>query len=205
MAQGHAFDGRDQARSTGSQCSCWLWCRNAFWLNARAGGEPQTADAGASLKQPLRLDPVPVGCSGADPLLWSPLSSDAAAASQPRQRAAGQIHCPDQPAAATAQDLSALHHAAGQRQPASVSSVQPVPRQGQLTSPGAMRAGSGLQISAHRTAASSAPITIGGRQHDWWTLQLQEQRTGFVKQVGRAAPFCTTSAFTFGVCAHGRT
>lgn len=158
-------------------------CRKVYRLNVRAGGDPQTAGVGTFLKQPLFLDPVPDGCSEADPLLWSPFSSNAAA-SQPRHRAATQPRCAAGPAAVSAQGFTVLPCAHGQHQPAEHSGKQRVPWQGQLNPTGVPRMGSNTQISAHRVAAASAPITIDGRQHDWWTLQLQEQRTGFVaKQV----------------------
>ena len=127
-----------------------------FNLHVRAGGQATTAGHTITAKRPP--DSTLYGCNEADPLLWVP-------APLAPQLQFDSTRQPEQ------QQLAARH-----------SAVQHVP-QGRLVALQGGHPGSGMQISAHRPTASTPPITIGGRRHDWWTLQLQDQRAGFVRKV----------------------
>jgi hypothetical protein len=147
---------KDRRSAQTLQQQRYVPCRNVFNLHVHAGGQPATAGHTIAAKRPL--DSMLYGCSEADPLLWVP-------APLPPPLQFSSTRQPDQ------QQLAARR-----------SAVQHVP-QGCLVALQGGYPGSGMQISAHRPAASTPPITIGGRRHDWWTLQLQDQRTGFVPQV----------------------
>lgn len=173
------------------QCCSNLQCSNVFSLAARAGGHPAAAGASTATMWPAPLDTALLGCSEADPLLWAPLLLPKAGP-LPQQHHQQHYHLhhahtghqPVDNGLPSGPEQDALQHPFRQRQLAVSSGAQPVPPGGHLVALQGAQPGSGLQISAHRPAAASAPITIGGRRHDWWTLQLQEQRTGFVQQVG---------------------
>jgi hypothetical protein len=147
--------GRQPAQTLQQQ---WYFpCRNVFNLHVRAGG--QAATAGHTITAKRLPDSMLYGCSEADPLLWVPEP-------MPPPLQFSSTRQPDQQ-----QQLAARR-----------SAVQHVPQRCLAALQGG-HPGSGMQISAHRPAASTPSITIGGRRHDWWTLQLQDQRTGFVPQV----------------------
>jgi hypothetical protein len=152
-------------------------------LHARAGGQADAGGHTVVAKRPL--DATLYGCSEADPLLWapSPPPTQPDCSQQPDLQRTGMR----QPLAVPCDAGKAPRFTVAQQQqqpPPHCSAAQPVPQQPLVTLQGGPQ-GSGV-ISAHRPTASSEPITIGGRRHDWWALQLQEQRTGFVQQVTKS-------------------
>ncbi len=146
-------------------------------LNARADGEaapPPAADAASAAKQPLLLRRDLHCCSGADALLWAPLLLDPASADPTRQPARGTLTAPAHPA------LRASGPAHPQQPPSAALDIVPASNAKAAAAAAAARgraggAAGGGGIGAHRPQPASAPITIGGRRHDWWAAQLQEQ------------------------------
>ncbi len=182
-----------------------------FWLQARAGGAPAPTQA-AALQQPLLSNESAYCCPKADTLLWAPLprakplplqlaprsgpAADHVPAAPPSTAAgAPQLFCIKQPhhQLTTPRDIQSPQNGDhGQSNAAAA-----VARHGNALQ-------GGLQIGAHRPgAAASAPITIGGRRHDWWAVQLQEHRAGFVRRcdlhIGQVRTGHTCLQLTHGI------